>query len=92
MSNLTITQSHTLDSQQLKDELEKLAVRMKEQYGVNSTWKNDQHIAISASGVNGEVTISDSQIAINLKFGMMMSMFAGKIEKDIKKYLAENFA
>lgn len=90
MSTIRISHSHSLNSEQLNAELDKLMVDMKQKYGVSSTKKNDQLIEISAPGVSGEVNIASQKIELNIKLNMMLAMMAGKIEGDIKRYLDQH--
>jgi putative polyhydroxyalkanoate system protein len=65
---------------------------MKQRYGATTNWTSDTEAEISAPGVDGTVSMSDSNISISIELNMMLSMMAGKIEEDINKYLNKNFS
>ena len=92
MSTIEINQPHQLDADTLKEKIESLSAEMKQRYGVSTNWTSDTEAEISAPGVSGSVIVSDNNIAMTIELNMMLSMMAGKIEEDVKKYLDKNFA
>jgi len=92
MSTIEINQPHQLDADSLKEKIESLSGEMKQRYGVSTNWNSDTEADISAPGVSGKVQVSDSNISMTIELNMMLSMMAGKIEEDIKKYLDKNFS
>ncbi|MCR8923618.1 polyhydroxyalkanoic acid system family protein [Dasania sp. GY-MA-18] len=92
MSTVTINHPHQLDADTLKTKIESLTGEIKQRYGVTANWNSDSQADISAPGVTGSIDVSDNNIAITIELNMMLSMMAGKIEEDITKYLAKNFA
>ena len=92
MSTIEINHPHQIAADTLKEKMENLSSEMKQRYGAATEWKNDTEAEISAPGVTGKVLASDSNISITIELNMMLSMMAGKIEEDIKKYLDKNFS
>ena len=84
MSDISRTQSHQLDPEVLKSRLNELADEMSAKFGVKCKWEGDTcHLSGSALK-KGTLTMTGSEISIELTLGMMGKMIKGQIEKEIE--------
>ncbi|MFA7553400.1 MAG: polyhydroxyalkanoic acid system family protein [Spongiibacteraceae bacterium] len=90
MAEIKITHGYSMRREQLISQLDKLAVEMHSRYQLDCSWKSDSCLAFKRSGASGEVIITDKELLLTIKMGMLLGAFKSTIEQDIKKFLHEN--
>lgn len=89
MAAIHVTQPYTMSHAELKQGLDELAEKLGEQYQLECDWQSDECLDIRRSGVNGQLTVGEQEIELNLNLGMLMSAFKGVIESEIKTFIDE---
>jgi len=92
MSDVRVTQSHDLPVDEAVERVTEFEDMIKK-YGVKSTWKGG-HADLKGMGVKGSIDVTDSDVTVVLKLGMMAKA-AGvdpkRLEGSIRKRLAAAF-
>ena len=92
MADVRITQSHTVNLDDAKQKLGGFEDMMKK-YGVSAKWSGS-HANLKGTGVKGAIDITDSDVRVELKLGMLAKA-AGidpdRLSKSIGRRLKEAF-
>ncbi|MGB5366314.1 MAG: polyhydroxyalkanoic acid system family protein [Polyangiales bacterium] len=92
MADVRITQSHTVNLDDAKQKLGGFEDMMKK-YGVSAKWSGS-HADLKGTGVKGAIDITDSDVRVELKLGMLAKA-AGidpdRLSKSIGRRLKEAF-
>lgn len=92
MSDLKIKRAHTMSPEQIKTQIEALADKLVDKFGGSYHWQGDEIRYAYSGGVNASVACTASDVEVNVKLGMMMSMFKGKIKSEVEEYLDQHIA
>ncbi len=85
MSDITISRDHSMDMGILKDRLDELAADLKKKYGIRSRWDGDTCLLDGGGVKKGVLTITDSNLSVELTLGMLAKLLKPKIEEEINK-------
>ncbi|MBT8470772.1 MAG: polyhydroxyalkanoic acid system family protein [Deltaproteobacteria bacterium] len=92
MADVRVTQSHTVSHDDAKQKLGSFEDMMKK-YGVSANWSGS-HADLKGTGVKGAIDITDSDVRVELKLGMLAKA-AGidpdRLRKSIGRRLKEAF-
>lgn len=83
MADISKTKSHSMDPEELRGRLEKLADEMTRKFGIKARWDEDTCHLSGPALKKGMLTMSPSEVTIELTLGMMAKMLKGRIEKEI---------
>lgn len=86
MSEINIERNHELGRVEARRRLLEMEEKLKERYGVKLSWNGDL-AEVKGTGVTGSIDISEANIAIKLKLGLMVRPLAGKIREVMEKQL-----
>jgi putative polyhydroxyalkanoate system protein len=90
MATIKIKQDFTMPYEELKEGLDELADKLGRQYQLDCSWDSDDCLSFKRSGAQGQVSIGDQQVELDVTLGMMMSAFKTTIEKEIRGFLDEH--
>lgn len=89
MADISKSKNHSLDVDNVKQRVEKVAGDIAKKMGVKYSW-NGSICELSGSGIkNGKITVSDTAVSIELNLGMMAKMMKPMIEKEIEAKITE---
>ncbi|MBT8470692.1 MAG: polyhydroxyalkanoic acid system family protein [Deltaproteobacteria bacterium] len=92
MADVRVTQNHTVSLDDAKQKLGSFEDMMKK-YGVSAKWSGS-HADLKGTGVKGAIDITDSDVRVELKLGMLAKA-AGidpdRLHKSIERRLKEAF-
>ena len=91
MSHIHISRTHELGEARVREEIEQLAVRLQREFGASHRWQGNCLI-FSRPGVQGQIAVSEEQLEIDIKLGMLYAMMHAHIEKRIINKLDERLA
>lgn len=91
MANVHLKQAHNKSEDELRVIANELADKLGNKYQLKSKW-NGNTLEFKRSGLHGSLILSDSEVSINLKLGMMMSTFARTIKKELAQSLKDTLA
>lgn len=90
MTTITINHPFTMPRAAVTDKLKLFAVDLAKRYQLDCQWQGEDCLTFRRSGADGQVSVGDGTLSLQLKLGMMLSMFKQSIELDICKFLREN--
>jgi putative polyhydroxyalkanoate system protein len=86
MSRITIHRSHALGREVARERAETLAQRLARDYDVHYQWQGDS-LEFKRSGAQGRIDVSENQVAVELKLGLLLSAMGGSIKREIERTL-----
>lgn len=89
MADIRKSANHSMGVDEVKKRVEKVAGEIAKKMGVRYSWNGDR-CDLSGSGIkNGRITVTGSDVSIELTLGMMAKMVKPVIEKEIEAKIAE---
>ncbi|TVP92654.1 MAG: polyhydroxyalkanoic acid system protein [Pseudomonadaceae bacterium] len=91
MSTVDVTRDHQLGKEVARERAQKLADKLAQKLDAKCAWQGDE-LTFKRSGADGSILVSDDQVRVTVKLGLMLKpmagMVKGEIEKALDKYLA----
>jgi putative polyhydroxyalkanoate system protein len=91
MATVDITREHSLGKEKAKEQAQMMADKLAQKLDAKCAWEGDV-LTFKRSGADGAVHVSDSDVRVVVKLGMMLTpmagMVKGEIDKALQKYLA----
>jgi putative polyhydroxyalkanoate system protein len=84
MTNINIKHHHHLGKQAAKKKVEKIATVLQEKLNVKYHWEDDA-LCFKRSGASGKIDVTDDQVELKVKLGLMFAPMKGTIEKSIQE-------
>ncbi|MFC5741232.1 polyhydroxyalkanoic acid system family protein [Dyella tabacisoli] len=91
MPKIDIRQPHHLSLAQARAEVEQVAARMHEKFGIEGQWQGET-FSFSRSGVSGTIAVESDAVQVKAELGMMLAPLKGMLEQEIQRKLDEHFA
>ena len=86
MSQIHINREHPFGIEEARERVEVLRAKLKSKLGVQSKWQDDE-LLFKGSGATGKITVTDKDIDVIVKLGLLLSALAPSIEESISKGL-----
>ena len=86
MAGFRLTKPYTMTKEEVREAAEGLAKELERDHGVRSRWEGDS-VRIKGAGVDGEMTFHDGLIDVNVKMGLLASMFEPVLRSEVQRYL-----
>jgi putative polyhydroxyalkanoate system protein len=90
VSDIDIHAHHTLSHEEALNAADELSCALAKKFDIDYGWEDDV-IHFERPGVNGQITIQQTELRIQAKLGFMLMMLKGPIEQEIVSYLREHF-
>lgn len=90
MADISITQQHNLSRDAARAAAQKVADKLAGEYGLSCRWDGDV-LRFERSGVEGSLALENSQAALHIKLGFLMSAFAATIEHKVAESMRKTF-
>ena len=90
MSHIDMHAQHTLGRKEAHAAADELAADLAQKFDIHYAWDGD-HIHFERSGVDGTITVSDSEIRIKARLGLILMFLKPRVEDEIVSYLTEHF-
>ena len=84
MSKICIERSHSLGLEVAREKVVEVEHKLQERYGLKTAWKGNT-IHIDGKGVSGTLEVHDSSVRLDLKLGLALRVFAGKIKDSVEQ-------
>jgi putative polyhydroxyalkanoate system protein len=81
---------HTMGRDEAQQAADRLAADLAEKFDIDYGWSGD-HIHFERPGVDGTITVNDSEIRIKARLGLVLMFLKSRIEQEIVSYLTEHF-
>jgi putative polyhydroxyalkanoate system protein len=91
MANIHLKQTHNKSEPELRKIAEELADKLSSKFQLKSKW-NGNTLDFKRSGLHGSLILSETEVSISLKLGIMMSTFASTIKKELAQSLKETLS
>ena len=88
MATIKISHAHKLSERTVRAAIDELIETLKDEYQIVSTW-HGYRVEFHRSGASGTLTLQPHQVDIEIKLGMMLSMFVKKIRAAITDFCEE---
>lgn len=92
MSKISIHKKHHMSKDDLVSHAEELAESIVAKYGGDYHWEGDLLHYSYSGGVSVQIACTESDVAVDVKLGMLMSMLKGPITREIDTYLDNNIS
>ena len=86
MATVEIIREHTLGKGVAKERAQQMAEKLSAKLGAECSWQDDE-LTFQRSGVDGTIQISEDNVHVAVKLGMMLSPMAGMVKAEIEKAL-----
>jgi putative polyhydroxyalkanoate system protein len=90
MSEISIRRSHSLALEAARDVAEGLAAKLKKDFDLEWIWKRNV-LHFERPGINGELHVTDHDIRLEAKLGLLLSFLKPRIEKEIEAQFDKYF-
>ena len=90
MSYIDMHAYHSLSREDAQAAADRLADDLAKKFDINWHWSGD-HIHFDRPGVDGTITVKESEIRIKARLGLVLMFLKGRIEEEIVSYLTEHF-
>lgn len=89
MAQFRITKPYTMSREEVREAAEGLAASLEDEHGVSSRWEGET-VHIKGAGVDGRMSFHDDLIDVEVKLGLLASMFERTLKKEVQRYLDEH--
>jgi putative polyhydroxyalkanoate system protein len=86
MAHISIHRKHELGLQGARDQVEKIAEKLKEKLNSDYTWEGDT-LKFKRTGASGTIDVSADSFDLEIKLGLALRPMKGMIEKTILENL-----
>lgn len=90
MSRIDIRRRHTRPLKEAKAAVERIAEHIAEKFDVECAWQGNR-LDFSRGGVDGHIAVSTREIHVTATLGFFLMAIRGPIEREINRYLEEEF-
>lgn len=88
MAGFQLRKAHSMAKSELRSAAEGLARELEDAHGVRARWEGDS-VRIRGSGVDGKLTLSDSEVLVSVELGLLASAFKGVLRSEVQRFLDE---
>lgn len=88
MSQIRIEQNHSMATDDVRREVEALAMKLQERFGAQTQWRDDV-LEFSGSGISGSIQVEPERVVVEADLGFMFAIMQGPIEEQIRRVLSE---
>ncbi len=90
MSHIDIRRKHARPLKEARAAIERVAEHIAEKFDVEYGW-NGNSMEFSRSGVDGHIAVSGKEVHVTATLGFLLGAIRGPIEREIQRYLEEEF-
>ena len=88
MSSFEVRRPHTMEKQELRDMADGLADQLASIHRVETRWNGDC-MSVRGSGVDGKLELSDNEVVVRVRLGLLAAAFKPALQKEVTRYLDE---
>lgn len=90
MASIEILRSHSKPVKDAKKSVDRVAKHIADKFDVESRWDGNT-LHFNRSGVDGSIAVSAKQIHVSVNLSFMLMMIKGSVEKEIHRYMDDEF-
>lgn len=88
MAVIDIKKPHTMDAEHVREAAQHLIDTLEKDFGVTYQWSgNVVDFSCAPKGISGKLTVEPSMLSLNVKLGLLASMFERTLRNEINSYL-----
>lgn len=91
MASIDIKRKHNRPLKEAKAAVERIAGHIAEKFDVEYGWTGNR-LDFSRGGVDGHIAVSAKEVHVTASLGFFLMAIKGPIEREIHKYLEEEFS
>jgi putative polyhydroxyalkanoate system protein len=91
MPSIDITRHHSRPLAEAKKKVERVANHIAEKFQVVYEWQGNT-LHFSRSGVEGQIAVTTKLVRVTAELGFLLSMIKDPVEREINRYLDEEFS
>lgn len=88
MADIDIRHKHALGPEQTRALAEDIAARVNESFPIDYHWVGES-LHFKRLGVSGRIQLSESEVRVQVKLGLLLLPIKQRVEDQIRDYLAE---
>lgn len=88
MAGFSVSRSHSMSLEDIRESAEELARELKTQYGLTYRWQGDT-ATFRGSGVDGTLSIDQDIISLRVRLGFLAAVFEQSLLRAVNEYLDE---
>jgi putative polyhydroxyalkanoate system protein len=89
MADITMVKHHDLEVDLVRERLQDLADWLKQKYGIRSRWQGDTCLLEGSGLKKGVVSVTSSEVKVEVSLSMMAKFLKGQVEKEIDKKITK---
>jgi putative polyhydroxyalkanoate system protein len=90
MPSIDISRPHAKTVAEAKKSVTRVARHIAEKFEVDSAWEGDT-LVFRRSGVDGRIEVQPKAIRVTVELGFLLMALRGTVEREIGRYLDEEF-
>lgn len=90
MPSIDIKRSHSRPLPEARKSIERVAEHIAKKFDVTWAWQGNS-LQFNRSGVDGQIKVSASQVHVIVNLGFLLTMLQAPVEREINRYLDEEF-
>lgn len=91
MPSIDITRSHSVPLSEARKKVQRVADHIARKFDVACHWEGNT-LQFRRSGVDGNIRVSAKQVHVTAELGFLLSALRGPVEREIHRYLDDEFA
>lgn len=91
MPSIDIRRAHTRSLAEARKAVQKVADHIAEKFNVACDW-NGNTLHFSRSGVEGRIAVTPKQVHVTAELGFLLMALKGPVEREVNRYLDEEFS
>ncbi len=90
MPTIEITRSHSRPLAEARKAVQRVADHIASKFDVESGWEGNT-LFFRRSGVDGHIKVSARKVHVTVQLGFLLMAIRGSVEREIHRYLEEEF-
>lgn len=90
MPSIDISRPHSLSVAAAKKAVNRVAAQIAEKFEVDSAWQGNT-LVFRRSGVDGQIQVEPESVRVTVELGFLLMALRGTVEREIRRYLEEEF-
>jgi putative polyhydroxyalkanoate system protein len=90
MPSIDITRHHSQPLAEARKKVDRVAAHIAKKFQVVHEWQGNT-LHFSRSGVDGQIAVTPKLVRVTANLGFLLSMLRDPVEREINKYLDEEF-
>ncbi len=91
MASIDIKRSHSKPLKEAKKSVERVAKHIADKFDVEYEWEGHT-LSFNRPGVDGHIAVSTKEIHVSVNLSFMLMMIKSSVDREIHRYLDEEFS